>query len=370
MKKPLNITSRGQSLVVVALIFFAILAMLALILDGGYALRTRRAAQTAADAGALAGARQLCETGNMDLALATALEYAIDRNGAEVANVNIDAGIVTVDTEITFSTFFGRVLGTTEMTAAAIAAAGCFAPGAGETILPIAYSCEDGVLVRDGGDKYCEAIEYDRKFIFMNSRKVDDDLKCDSEPGGTIDCDLDDDGIDELLIGGNRSWLDLSGSDSDAGDGSRELCSWIENGYPRTVQIHTWFAGQPGVSNNVFQCVWSIIGENVYLPVYDAISYGPPPADYHPGLDTIVWSNGASTTYFHVISFAIFEPTCIHATGADRGCELYNGFFAAGVLGPQDKTIEGYFRKGYAKDLKGKPTDGLDVGAYTLYLIR
>jgi hypothetical protein len=382
MKSNFHQSQRGQSLVLVAILLVVFIGMLAVVLDGGYGYLQRRAAQTAADAGALAGASEWCETGIASVAVDRALEYAITRNEALNATATITEGIVRVETEIPFSTFFGMIFNRPQLIAAAEAEAGCFAPGEGVGVLPIAYSCADGVFEADDSDpfeRYCDLAEYSypdddiyRHYLIMNSNKTDDDIKCMSEPGGTIDCDIDNDGIDELLIGGNRSWLDLSGAGSDAGNGSNELCSWIENGYPRGVEIHTWFAGQPGVSNNVFKCVNNVVGTEVYLPVYDAITYsapGPGDGGYHNG-DGVVLSNGNSVTYYHVISFAKFVPTCIHSGGGDRDCDLYNAFRDEGILGPNDKTIEGYFLEGFATGLSGKPSDGVYVGAYTVYLIK
>ena len=40
----------------------------------------------------------------------------------------------------------------------------------------------------------------------------------------------------------------------------------------------------------------------------------------------------------------------------------------AGLLPKSDKTIEGYFVQGVAPGLGGKPGDGVDGGAYTLFL--
>ena len=118
-------TEQGQSLVTVALLLVVLIGMLALTLDGGYAYLQRRAAQTAADAGALAGARELCETGDANLAVDRALEYAIDRNGALEAIASVEAGTVTVEAYIPFSTFFGRIFSRPEITASAVAASQC-----------------------------------------------------------------------------------------------------------------------------------------------------------------------------------------------------------------------------------------------------
>ena len=53
--------SRGQVLVLVVLMLVGLIAMLALVLDGGSFYSQRRQAQLAADAGALAGARARCD---------------------------------------------------------------------------------------------------------------------------------------------------------------------------------------------------------------------------------------------------------------------------------------------------------------------
>ncbi len=360
----------GQSMVLMGLMMMVLIGMLALVMDGGFAFLQRRGAQTAADAGALAGAREMCRSGDTALATQVALDYAIVRNRALEANVSIINGEVEVTTRNPFPTFFGQVLGRASMTSSAIAAAKCFPPGRGTGILPIGWNCPPDETYPDAdGILNCD-MQYGpgQPYIIMNSKKTgDDDTYCISD-GGTVDCDPDGDGYDELLAGGNRSWLDLTGSGSDAGDGSAELRFWIENGFGGTITMHTWFAGQPGVSNNVFMSVKTRLLDPVLLPVYDAIIDGPPPVGYHDPPDTIVWSNGASTTYYHVITFSIFIPTCVHATGADKGCNLYNELFDQGILSPDDKTIEGYFIEGNMEGLGGKGE--LYAGAYTLYLSR
>ena len=360
----------GQSLVLFGLLSVVLIGMLALVMDGGYAFLQRRGAQTAADAGALAGARELCRSGDTTLASQVALDYAITRNRALEADVSIIDSEVEVTTRNPFPTFFGQVLGRASITSSAIAAAKCFPPGSATGVLPIAWNCPPSESYPDAfGILNCD-MQYGpgQPYIIMNSKKTgDDDTYCISD-GGTVDCDPDGDGYDELLAGGNRSWLDLTGSGADAGNGSSELVFWIENGFPGTVTMHTWFAGQPGVSNNVFMAVDSLLNTPVLLPVYDAIIDGPPPLPNHSGVDTVVWSNGAATTYYHIITFSIFVPTCVRATGADKDCDLYNYFANEGVLGPDDKTIEGYFMNGTMEGLGGKGE--LYAGAYTLYLTR
>jgi hypothetical protein len=377
MKSRIHPREQGQSLVTVALLLVVLIGMLALTLDGGYAYLQRRAAQTAADAGALAGARELCKTGEANLAVDQALNYAIDRNGALQANATVGDGKVTVEAYIPFSTFFGRIFSVPEITAAAIAAARCIPAGEAVNILPIAWNCPADDWTTDGDISYCNWQFGNRNdsetwYIIMNSDKLgDDDQYCISD-GGTVDCDMDGDGEDELLIGGNRSWLDLSGSGSDAGNGSAELVDWIINGYPRPVREHTFFAGQAGVSSNVFMAIDHREGDTVLLPVYNHISYGIPdlPYDTPPGTepqDIVVESNGNSTTYYHVITFSCFVPMCVKVQGNDR-CPLWLMGRQTGSIKPQDKTVEGFFTECTSSDIIS-PGDHY-AGAYILSLIR
>lgn len=368
----------GQSMVLIALLLIGFIGLLAVTLDGGYAFLQRRNAQSAADAGALAGARELCLTGDPGLAQAVAYDYALVRNQAEEADVDIDAGEVEVTARIRFDTFFGSLLGRPEIVASGVAKAGCFAPDGGSGMLPVAWNCPPPRYVTVDGKVNCDmdtvdevacgspcAPPIEERYIIMNSRKVGDPDTEFCMPDGTIDCDVDGDGEDELLVGGNRSWLDLSGG----GGGSAELIDWINNGFPGGVNIHTWYAGQQGVANNIFIEIGKHLNQPVLLPVYNAISNGIPAIPYDPPVvDTVVTTGGTWSDYFHVISFSIFVPICVHATGADTGCDLYNHFRTDGILGPDDKTIEGYFIEGFPGDLSG--TGDLGAGAYTLYLTR
>ena len=364
----------GQSMVLIALMMFVFVGMMAVIFDGGYAYLQRRNAQTAADAGALAGARVLCRTGDIVLAQQAALDYAINRNRALEADIVIIGGEVEVTARIPFATFFGSLLGRPTITSSAIAAANCFAPGTGTGVLPLAWNCPPENTEMDiWGNEYCDMQTEDpdcvgdadcepELYIIMNSRKAgDEDPFC--LPEGTVNCDVDGDDHNELLVGGNRSWLDLSGG----GGGSSELVDWIENGFPGMVRFHTWFAGQAGVANNIFMSVESLIGQEVLLPVYNAISDGLPPYPYDHVIDTTVVTGGTWTTYYHIISFSVFVPTCVHATGGDS-CYMYDMLRADGILKPDDKTIEGYFVNGNVTGLGGQGE--LDAGAFTLYLTR
>ena len=83
-----------------------------------------------------------------------------------------------------------------------------------------------------------------------------------------IDCDLNDDGIDDLMAGGARSWLDLNGG----GGGASELSNWLENGFPDPIPPHTWLPEQSGVATSIFKDAAAyVLGEDVILPVFNKV---------------------------------------------------------------------------------------------------
>jgi hypothetical protein len=264
----------GQSLVMFVLLILAFFALLALILDGGNALSNRRSAQVAADAGALAGARQICETGDVNLAFSSALDYAVNRNRATNANVSHENGVITIEAYVTYQSFIGSFFGVGEITSGAIASAGCFAPGAGIGVLPVAWACSPPAGYELGDT--CEVL-FNKTYVIMDSKKSNEDFYCQEPPNsglpaGTLDCDYDNDGINDILAGGDRSWLDLDGG----GGGSSELVDWIGGGFPGTIHSHTWLGGQPGVANNVFHAAKERVGDIVILPVFDRYCDGVP----------------------------------------------------------------------------------------------
>lgn len=388
MKLPVAHSERGQSAVIVALLLVALVGMLALALDGGNAFFTRRWAQNAADAGALAGAREWCISQNATSAVNRAKEYAVTRNGAMQADVLVNGGLVTVSTYITMQTTFGAVLGTPHILVGAVAAAGCFAPGSGSGIFPAAFPCPirtDPVT----GKQTCNLPSlFGDPLIVMDSEKTGADVTCQNPPGsgqppGAINCDPDNDGLNDYIAGGDRSWLDLTGS----GGSASSLSNWINGGCNCTINIDTWLGGVTGTDTSVFQTVANHVGTTVVVPVFDKYcnQQGLPqnvcPSEWSTG-DTVIVSPGTSTLYYHIITFATFYITCVDWNGngqvvAAAGispvghpprCPVENLDKNANLIVQNDKTIEGYFIKEVPQGISGRPGGGVDGGAYTLYL--
>ena len=389
MKRPARVSRQGQSLVIVTLLLFALMGMLALALDGGNGLFQRRIAQNAADAGALAGARELCVNGGDESAAEyVAVDYAIDRNGADAVTIAWpEPGVIQVATVITFPTTFGNVLGMPEMTAHAVAAAGCFAPGAGEGILPVAWSCKAGDPVVEPG--VCDVNGYEGTFIIMDSETASTD-HC--YPIGLIDCDFDDDGQLDLLVGGDRSWLDVNGADNSGPGcaGAGELGCWIEGGYSDTVFSHTWAPEQSGVAvGAIFDAAYDTYdpracttrcGATLILPVFDVSCDGDPqdPVScglWHDGEDVMAGGTPCPSgqSCFHIITFAGFVIDCVSTgPGATKACPKKTeamGFPGSGIDN-NTRTIEGHFVTGFVPNVQGRPADGVDAGIWTLYLVQ
>jgi hypothetical protein len=374
---------KGQNLIIFAVIMVVMVALAGLVIDGGFGYTRRREAQNAADAGALAGAEALC-SGNTELAEPQALDYAIDRNGATAAEVDILGKEITVTTTIPHETFLAGIFGTDVITTTAIASAGCYVPCEIEGVLPVAWACQppegEDPDLNECGIEYGTVGEPGPWYVFMDSQNLNTDFYCQDPPNSglpenTLDCDLDNDGYNDLMAGGNRSWLDLSGG----GGGAAELKDWICNGFGGILKTHTWFGGQAGVENSVFQAVGDIIGSIVWLPVFDSYCNGVPdtvcPERFHttlpddPWEDTLVLSGGTSQTYFHVISYSALRVTCVDAPGVPNTCD-HPGRDLAEAANPDlqwnsIKTIEGYFIENYGGSGK---CEGPDTGVYTIYL--
>jgi hypothetical protein len=384
--------ARGQSLVIFALALFGMLALLALVLDGGLMYSHRRTAQTAADAAALAGATELCLTEDASEAYLAATSYAT-RNDATMTSFTYDLENrqVWVNTNITFDTFFAHLLNQPQIPVPAEASAGCANPGIGQGLLPVAWSCRWSIEGGGGGgDPACidqtltvEEVDYrlahplpglnvyPELYILMDSEDLDEDILC--QPDGPVLCDLDGDGEDDLLAGGDRSWMDLDGG----GGGSSELSDWVLNGYTPEIEVHTWIGGQTGVTNSVFQAVDDRRRTNpiVAVPVFDQYCQDYPftTPECQPFIhadDNIIESGGASTTYYHVIAFAAFYITCVDAPGVPggHGCPGHNRAVSLGSIRNNDKTIEGYFLRGYIPGLSGD--GGAETGVYNILLRR
>lgn len=366
----------GQNLMIFAVLMIVLVALAGLVIDGGFSLTKRREAQNAADAGALAGANALC-AGDAGMARTQALDYAINHNGATSATVTLSTKVITVTTSIPYESFLAGIFGNDVVNTTATASAGCYAPCSGTGVLPVAWACNPPV----GGNNDCithygTIDEPGPTYIIMDSNKAAEDYTCQNpphsnNPPGALNCDTNNDGYDEYIGGGGRSWLDLDGT----GHGSSQLVDWIKNGFSGDVFAHLWLPGTDGTAADIFGAAQWVLDNGdplVIIPVFNDYTIACRPDQpgscsnqWHTGIDQIRAYNAGSANYYHIISFSLFKITCVSKTPG-KHCNGKDFLVANNVIQNKVKTIEGYFVEGYVPGLGGKCN--YNAGAYTIYL--
>lgn len=381
MKAIFSRFERGQSIILVALALIVLLGLVALSLDGGYAYANRRVAQNAADAAALAGARELCMGNEEDAARAQAIAYAAANNVTlEESDIVINGKNITVTGRMPYDTFVAGVLGRDEIGIAASASAGCYLPCTGQGLLPVAWYCQPyiggepdeldcEIKVHNPDDEEEEAPMY----LIMDSEPLNKDCQdpITLEPSTDLDCDFDDDGVNDIFSSGTRGWLDMDGGSANAA----EMKEWVRDGYSGSMYVNWWYPDSPGTSASVFQDVKDYQeGNIVYLPVFNDLCSGDPrtycPSKYLPG-DNITLGSGASTKYYRIQTFSAFMITCV-SDKPNVDCPEKTRFGDLNGLSTQDlnnvKTIEGYFVEPDTDNFSGRCGEGGGAGIWTLYL--
>lgn len=266
-------SSGGQALVLVALSLLVIVAFVALAVDGGGLYAARRQMQNAADAGALAGARQMCFESDTSFAAveAVAIEYASTLNGADedAVEVTVVDYNVTVVAEITVDTFFAGVIGFRQVPVAASATAMCSQANEGDNLFPLGvYHPQYDILACDqatgegeyiwifagsspGMDYYCHGDPNVPNQPPSGSNKY---KTCDcgqvasfAGPGGAP--------VTGHLGPGDRGWLTFFEPlppyeppvNYLQSCGASALHFWLVNGHPGPYKVGDCIPGQPGV---------------------------------------------------------------------------------------------------------------------------
>ncbi len=325
---------QGQIIVIVAISLFALIALAALILDGGALLVNRRAAQNAADAGALAGARVFCKQNVYDAgAIEAEVVKYVENNQADLVqwqstneNIGVIEGLIRGEIEVTAEVsrgaFLSRIFGEDTLTASATAAAGCFSYGA-QTVIPIAFPCnvpvrpdtadtisstdcdysmitwekfEDialntcgmtenpiyGTVSPNPSEAECirdnlNAGFLDISYIVVNSAKYcanDPNIPEETDPTNIIVCDLfDDDEAHYQLTGSERGWLNLS----DGNAGTNTMADWINGINSPSLKTHVWLSFIGGSREQpVFTALEGQSFKIVWIPVFNWICDGNP----------------------------------------------------------------------------------------------
>jgi hypothetical protein len=272
---------RGQSMVVLLLSMGLIVASLALATDGGRAYLERRRLQTAADAGALAGAKILALGGSESQATGAANEYATQFNGAAVVDVSFDGSRgVTAIARGTSPTSFGGLIGLSGLSVASRATAEYGAVGwLPDSVLPIVVH-EDSWVLGNAVDIYAG--------------------------GGP----------------GNYGWLGWSGDAS-----TPSLCNSLtypydsetyinpHDGSDHILSVDDWVLGSTGVSpaNCIEDALDALIGTHITVPIWNQAQ------------------DSGSNTEYHIVGFAKFELLGYHLPSQNRITGRFVRWARAGV---------------------------------------
>lgn len=393
-------SEQGQIIILIVVSVVLIVFVAALVIDGGNLYLNRRAAQTAADAAALAGAYERCAfNGNQTAVENAVLEYATVQNLATaVEEIEILDDHVRVMVSITQSTFFAKIFGADQQTVVAEAAADCLIPGGLKgDVAPIAWTCRPPVGgdvgecaieripystfqeiekagfdfdrfildVGDGNNAYSYQNDIDgingegkALYIVMDTDKFNENTDCQIN-GGPIDCDLDNNGTIDIAAGGDRGWLYLEGNAAD-------LKEIMRQGTVGEVYTDRWYPGKPGADDVVIRTAKDYReGEMIFIPIFDKLCQTNnfyEDCDYASPPDT-VWEWNGDYTYYHIINFNAFVVTCVYDNVQDK-CP---GRTYAGLGKKDANTIEGYFLEDVLTS--GMPGDGDDLGVYIVSLV-
>jgi hypothetical protein len=184
--------------------------------------------------------------------------------------------------------FFGGITGIPTFTVSARAMAACGAVKSVCGLWPIAFSRSRWEQMWDGG------AGCGQEFYVWDDDKI---VNC-----ALYDCDLNDDGRDDIVVGGDRGWLDLSGLtpayDNDCiqpGCGASEIACLIRQNSSSRFEIPEGglcVSGDSGVKAGVASAVNARAGDTVAIPLYSGVGCTSPSGNCPGGLTYRITSIG------------------------------------------------------------------------------
>ncbi|CAN5759629.1 hypothetical protein BH24CHL6_BH24CHL6_12730 [soil metagenome] len=314
----------GQAIVVLAISLSAVLAMSALLIDGGNAMAQQRGTQNAADAASYAGASEILQgiagasrtdgdvlnairgalsvNGNTNLLEAQYVDYS----GNVVGTVGQGGAIpgsaagVRVEGERDFPTYLAGVvnLNTMEVGAQATALAGqisgiCAAVD-GCAMAPVTFSIP--IITCDGTNRPLRIGQEWPLTTLENAQAGDTSTMslvplCVTGPGGV-------------------GWLDMG----DVGCPGNNMAQWITTPCNESFDVPIWLKTQPGNMNNLENAMNTHQGKVILIPMFgdtcrEVPSSGLPQDCTNPGQGNNIW--------YHIPQFAAFYLYEAYITGND-----------------------------------------------------
>jgi hypothetical protein len=320
---------KGQTLIFVAVSLLVLIGFLSLAIDVGHFYGERRRMQNAADAGALAGARELCVSNNIPAAYARAQEYAVTRNGAQTANITIQNYTVAVDTGETVPTFFAGLIGVTSADVRTGAAATCGRADSACGVWPVGFnkSSWDSMVSNGMG---CGRDFY----IWENNQTINCYI---------YNCDVNNDGRNDIITTGQRGFMDFSSAQAPYVDscasggvnpvpcGASVLQCRFEKDHGGLIKLPSCVAARSGVSTSIQNEVNSRQGDAVKLPLYSGSC--PPGSTCAGGFGYNVVDFGCVTVLNYVRNMELrayfgggyIQGNAIHGRINCGGCETSCG---------------------------------------------
>lgn len=273
---------QGQSLIQFALMITTFLIFVSLAVDVGNLYAERRKMQNAADAGALAAARELCLGHNTTAATDSARDYLM-RNGVRSdhiadQDISIQGNKVEVRARETVDTWFTGIMSSTFTTANvhASAKAACGAATSACGLWPIAFEV----------NKW-KGTECGATLAVWNAENDNQEITCNEGDGNICncyDCDIDDNGSNDFVVMTElaRGWMDFPNSTDPVytdpcganGCGANELACRLQNGSGGRVTVGACIPGLRGVKAGVKDEVDSRSDSLVQIPLYDQTDCG------------------------------------------------------------------------------------------------
>lgn len=270
----------GQSLVQFTVMFVALLAFMALAVDVGNAYLERRRMQNAADAAALAGAREMCLGQSAATIRAAANSYLI-RNGMDAGDVQTE-DIEIVESSVIahahrqVTTMIAQLMGIVTIGVSADATASCTGANAACGLWPVAFDLSLYVDVPCGQPMVIWDADKDNQSVSCVIGGVPRDI-CEC-----YDCDLDNNGSDDFAVITDmaRGWMDFPSTNDPVytdncksqGCGASELACRILNGSGGRITLPACIPGLRGIKAGVKDEVESRRGDVVQIALYSAIN--------------------------------------------------------------------------------------------------
>ena len=288
-------SNQGQATVLTVVFLVVLLAMAALVLDVGSWYRAKRAAQSTADAAALAGAQALPDPGT---ASSLAQQYAAKNGGIGTGNVTLSSQItsndsITVQVKRNAPGFFAKIFGVKSVSVGATATARSEAVSQAFGVAPITVHYKNPLLHCSGGGN---------------------NIRCAPEFGPSHPTTIT---LDDLHSsgGGNGAGsfglinLDQSGSNP----GANVLADWLLHGFNGYLPLGQYNSA-PGANFNNGQFLSALqadLGTQLLFPVYRVLK-GP-----------------GSNALYDIIAWVGFVPTSYSANGSSG---TINGYFTQYIV--------------------------------------